>query len=125
MFKKLFASNTEGSSWEALEAAPQLAEILEHSKSKPVLIFKHSTRCSISSMALSRLERQTETLQTAGIRLFLLNLIVHRNLSNQIEEDFAVRHESPQAILIQNGVVTYHASHSDIRAETILEQLNA
>ncbi len=124
MFKNLFSSNTEDSSWESLDSASQLAQIIEQSNRQPVLIFKHSTRCSISSMALSRLERQINTLKEAGIRPFLLDLVAYRDVSNQVAQEFAVRHESPQVLLLQNGTVTYHTSHSEIRAETLLEQLN-
>ena len=108
--------------WIELNQTDQLAAIKELSKTKPQIIFKHSTRCSISSMALSRLER-SEQPQTADF--YFLDLIKHRAISNQIAEDFSVNHESPQLLLIKNASCVYDESHSGISMDEIVEQLQA
>jgi bacillithiol system protein YtxJ len=106
-------------SWNTLEAADQLSHIQQQSHQKPQLIFKHSTRCSVSSMALSRLER-------AGfqphIDFHLLDLIAHRPLSNLVAETFDVWHESPQVLLIKNGECVYDESHMGIQMHEIVAQ---
>ena len=102
--------------WIQLNSPEQLAHIKSISSQQdtlPIAIFKHSTRCSISSMALSRLERG-ELKSTTKIPFYYLDLLAHRNLSNQIATDFGVMHESPQLLLIKNGECIYKASHSEV-----------
>jgi bacillithiol system protein YtxJ len=105
--------------WTTLNNVAQLEEIKTASFLQPQLIFKHSTRCSISSMAKSRLDRSDTP---DGIQFHYLDLIAHRDVSNKIAEDFFVEHESPQVILIRNGEVTYDESHSGINIDEIMEQ---
>lgn len=99
--------------WIPLESPKQLDEIMELSSSVPCLIFKHSTRCSISSMAKSRLEKSWD-FEASDVKPYYLDLIQHRTISNEIADKFEVHHESPQILLIRNGVCTYDASHLDI-----------
>ena len=105
--------------WIHITSAHQLEEIKEKSKTKPQVIFKHSIRCSISSMAKSRLERGK---QPEDIDFYYLDLINHRSLSNKLSEEFDVWHESPQVLVIKNGKCIYDESHTAIRMEEILEQ---
>ncbi len=106
--------------WISITSSAQLAEIKEKSKNKPQLIFKHSTRCSISSVAKNRLERSTPA---ENVDFYYLDLISYRELSAKIAEEFAVFHESPQVILIKNGECCYDESHSGINMEDIKEQV--
>ena len=106
-------------SWITLEASEQLSQIQELSYQKPQLIFKHSTRCSISSMALNRLEKAGFPPQ---IDFHLLDLIAHRPLSNLVAETFDVWHESPQVLLIKNGECVYDESHMGIQMHEIVAQ---
>ncbi|MFK7936732.1 MAG: bacillithiol system redox-active protein YtxJ [Saprospiraceae bacterium] len=108
--------------WNNLTTAEQLNQIIETSKKTPVLIFKHSTRCSISSMAKYRLESEWKFKEEQVVP-FYLDLISYRNLSNQIAEDFSVYHESPQILLIKDGECTYENSHLDITVEEIGTEL--
>lgn len=100
--------------WNQLNQLEQIELIKQESEKVPVLVFKHSTRCSISSTALSRLERNWETTHESKIKPYYLDLISHRNISATLAEIFDVKHESPQALLIKNGKCVYHASHFDI-----------
>lgn len=106
--------------WINLNDMQQLADIKELSKTRPQVIFKHSTRCSISTMALSRLERNEQP-ETGDF--YFLDLIKHRTLSNKIAEDFAIMHESPQVLLIKNAECVYDESHSGIQMDEITEQI--
>lgn len=108
--------------WIDLHDIQQLADIKELSKKRPQVIFKHSTRCSISSMAKSRLERSEQP--PAG-DFYYLDLLKYRSLSDQVAEDFSVAHESPQVIIIKNAECVYDESHSGIQMEEIAEQLQA
>lgn len=105
--------------WIPLKSEDQLIEIVERSYSKPQVIFKHSTRCSISSMAKSRLERSVAPENTD---FYYLDLIAHRSISNKIAADFNVFHESPQVLLIRNGECVYDESHGSITMDEIEEQ---
>lgn len=84
------------------------------------LIFKHSTRCSVSMMAKRRFEMDWEAIPETT-NLYFLDLISYRNISNQIAETFQVHHESPQILVIKNGECVLDASHSDISAEEVAE----
>lgn len=108
--------------WISLTSPAQLADIKEKSNNKAQLIFKHSTRCSISSMAKNRLERETPP---ENVDFYYLDLISHRELSAKIAEEFSVFHESPQVILIKNGECSYDESHSGINMDDIKEQAAA
>ena len=105
--------------WIPLQNEEQLHQIKENSYTHPQVIFKHSTRCSISSLAKNRLERSS---QPEDLDFYFLDLIKHRNISNKIAGDFKVYHESPQILVIKNGECIYDESHSGIDMEEIIEQ---
>ncbi len=108
--------------WINLTDAKQLDDILDKSNTKPQLVFKHSIRCSISSMTKSRLERSN---QPDNIDFYYLDLINYRSLSTKLSEDFNVWHESPQILLIKNGKCVYDESHTAIRMEDIVQHAEA
>jgi bacillithiol system protein YtxJ len=105
--------------WITLNTIEQLNLIKEASFSKPQVIFKHSTTCSISKMAFSRFER-AEAPNT--IDFYYLDLLNYRPISSEIADLFHVHHESPQVLLIKNGECTYDESHYGIMMDEIVEQ---
>ncbi|MCC9064461.1 bacillithiol system redox-active protein YtxJ [Flavobacterium piscisymbiosum] len=107
--------------WTELTDVAQLLEVTTISNEKPVVIFKHSTRCSISRMALKQFEREYDLNET--VDAYFLDLIAHRDISNEIASRFNVYHESPQLILIKNGQAVYDVSHSDIDAVALKEKI--
>ena len=106
--------------WKALERSAQLQEILQRSHERPCLIFKHSTRCSISAMALNRLESGW-SVPSEALECWFLDLITYRELSQAVAQTFNVQHESPQVLLVRNGAVFYHSSHSAINPTAVRE----
>ena len=106
--------------WIELKSNSQIKEIVEKSKAKPQVIFKHSTRCSISAMAKGRLERG---LAPGNADFYFLDLINYRNISNQVSSEFDVSHESPQILVIRNGECVYDESHGSITMDEIKEQV--
>ena len=102
--------------WIPLKEMSQLDEIVTRSHQHPQVIFKHSTRCSISSMALNRLEREDAPL---GTDFYYLDLLTYRTISSAIAERFQVHHESPQIIVFKNGEVVYDESHMAIQMQEI------
>lgn len=108
--------------WIELTSAEQLAGIKELKGYS--LLFKHSTRCSISLIVKKTLEREWE--QAADtVNLYYLDLLNFRPISAQIAANYDIRHESPQALLIKDGQCVYHASHDNISAEDILKQIGS
>lgn len=105
--------------WLSLETETQLEELLEQSKTKPCVIFKHSTRCSISIMAKARMDKNGEE---EAVNFYYMDILAHRALSNKIAETLHVKHESPQVLLIKNGECIYEESHNGILYEEIIEQ---
>jgi len=105
--------------WEHLTDEGQLETIIQQSHLQPVVIFKHSTRCSISSMAKNRLERVNAP---ENVTFYYLDLLRYRGISNKIAELFQIYHESPQVLLIKNGECIYDESHGGIDMAEIAEQ---
>ena len=120
LFKSIFGdsennnSNASKINWIELTHLGQLNEIMDLSHEQPVAIFKHSTRCSISRMALKQFENEFDL--EGSITPYFLDLLNHRDISNEIASRFEVYHQSPQLILIKEGKAVYDASHSDIDA---------
>ena len=100
--------------WNELTELEQLEAIINQSEEQPVLIFKHSTRCSISRFALKQFENEFD-LQDKIITYYL-DLLNHRDISNEIAFQFNVQHQSPQILLLKDRVVVYHTSHENIDA---------
>ena len=107
--------------WIPLESAEQLNGIKQYQGY--CLIFKHSTRCSISLMAKRRMEMDANTLPE-NLPIYFLDLIKYRDISNQIAQDFHVYHQSPQLLLIKDGECILDQSHSDISVEEALSEVN-
>ena len=103
--------------WFQLTDISQLDEIEDASNSKLVVIFKHSTRCSISRMALRQFENEFEA--NENVLSYYLDLLNHRDISNEIASKFSVVHQSPQLLIISKEKCIYNASHSDIDAGVI------
>lgn len=109
-------------SWTPLTEVAQLSSIALE-KEKYSLIFKHSSRCFISTMAKRNLDQALERLGAAGIELYFLDLIAHRALSNEVATHFQEAHQSPQILLIQAGHCILEASHGDISVDEILDSI--
>jgi bacillithiol system protein YtxJ len=110
--------------WIDLESLEDLSNALAGAESKPVLFFKHSTRCSISSMLLNSLEGAW-TSENELCDLYFLDLLKHRSISNEIAKETGVTHQSPQVIVMSGSEVLYSASHSSIDARRIEQTLKS
>ncbi|MCB0463303.1 MAG: bacillithiol system redox-active protein YtxJ [Flavobacteriaceae bacterium] len=123
MFKKLFGVSTSSTTnkkeekvlpWIHLNTLDQLKAIEDKSKTKTQIIFKHSTRCGISRMVMNQFVEAYDV--DADFDLYYLDLLSYRDVSNEVGFKFQVMHESPQLLIIKNGVVVEHASHGSINA---------
>lgn len=109
--------------WNKLTQPGQITEIKALSESTPVMIFKHSTRCSVSGMSLDRMLRNWKTGDEEKVVPYFLDLIAHRELSNLVAREFGVPHESPQVILVKKGAAIFDTSHFDISYPTIMSKV--
>ena len=107
--------------WKKLTQENQLDILIEESKSHPVFIFKHSTRCGISSMVLRRFESELDAKDDYG--MYYLDLLSYRSLSDAIAERFQVFHQSPQLLVLHQAELVHHSSHQGIGTD-ILKQLS-
>ncbi len=119
LFDKLFNSSSETVvkneiPWIALNSTNQLNEIIQKSSIKTQIIFKHSTRCGVSRMVLNQFAKDYN-FKERDFDLYYLDLLSYREISNQIARTFEVYHESPQLLIIKNGIVVLHESHGAIK----------
>lgn len=114
-------SNPSKINWVPLTDLGQLNEISQLSNEQPVVIFKHSTRCSISRMALKQFENEFDL--PDKVTPYFLDLITFRDISNEIASRFEVVHQSPQLLLIVGGKSVYDVSHSSIDADELKSKI--
>jgi bacillithiol system protein YtxJ len=102
----------------AVTSPEHLETALTISNRRPVVIFKHSTRCGVSAEALEVL---TATMADLGgdIEVWVITVPAQREMSNQVAIRLGVRHESPQLIVLRDGAVAWHASHFRLTSSAI------
>ena len=113
----------ESMNWSYISSRKDFKELLERSENQPQVIYKHSSRCSISYLSKQDLEGNMDTL-TNIVDMHLLDVIEERDLSQYIAETLDVRHESPQVILIESGRVVWSGSHWEVKGDNIRSELN-
>ncbi len=119
----LFGSKSKTASmpWKPLKTVAELDQLMADSATRPQLLFKHSTRCSISSMALARLEKEWNL--EGKVDAWYLDLLAHKNISNTVAKLLNVEYESPQAILVVNEKAAHVDSHSGITVRNIAKAI--
>ncbi|CAM1333144.1 bacillithiol system redox-active protein YtxJ [Tenacibaculum aestuariivivum] len=117
VFSGIFGNNKEKKesfiTWTPLTSLHELEEIKKQSLKQPIAIFKHSTRCSISSIVIKRFAGSFDV-SLKNFKVYYLDLITYREISNEVAYQFEVIHQSPQLLVVKNGVVLAHASHYEI-----------
>lgn len=107
--------------WNVPDSVSELNKLF-HSAPKPQLIYKHSFACGICVFSKSELESELDRILELADAHFI-DVRTSRDISNKIEELTEVKHESPQAIILKNGEVAWHASHSAIKTDEVFKQL--
>lgn len=118
--KNAFSGSNTAEIWEMISDSSQVNPIIEASKEKPQLIYKHSHRCSVCFVAKGDLEMASDDIKEHADMHFV-NVVKSRDAAHEIATELDVRHESPQAILVDDAEVIWHGSHGSIDADTILE----
>lgn len=108
--------------WIPLTSLEQIEAIKKQSKAEAIFIFKHSTRCGISSSVIKQFERKfDENMQ--HVKVYYLDLLNYREVSNEVGYNFQVMHQSPQLLIIKNETAVAKASHYDISAVNLQSYL--
>lgn len=102
----------------------QLNSAVEATEDQPLLLFKHSTRCPISSNAYQEMNDYLHNNANENVKYGIIYVVEDRPVSNEAAEKLGVKHESPQAILIKKGIPVWHTSHSDITRATLTNVLS-
>jgi bacillithiol system protein YtxJ len=111
--------------WKPLKSISDWESAQMESFERPVLILKHSTRCSVSLMALDRINRDWKAEDSALVTPLYLDLLSYREVSNAIAEQTGVEHQSPQIILLERGKCTFSETHGAIRLDDVRKVLKA
>lgn len=120
-FKTLFtpsAAEDPADFWKLISSETDVEEALADSYGNKVVIFKHSTRCHISKRVLKNFEKQVKKSDKEAIYYFL-DLLSYRSISDAIAERLEVQHQSPQMIVVQNGIAVRDASHQNISLDIL------
>lgn len=122
ILNKLFGASSDEKElptfWKRLNDENDLEEAIEKSKENKVVIFKHSTRCIISKTVLKNFENEVKN-SDKKVDFYFLDLLANRGLSNKIAERFDVTHQSPQILILENGVSVKDASHQAISLDLV------
>lgn len=100
----------------------ELDAAIAASFSRPVLIFKHSSTCGTSAMAHEEIDELLAG-PPLDADVYVVSVQASRPVAQAITARFHVRHESPQALLIRNAEVRWHASHFHVNAKEIGDAL--
>ena len=127
LFNSIFSNSNnqslqEAINWINLTNLDEITDIKTLSTSESIFIFKHSTRCGISRIVKKQFEKLLLP-NNNNVKVYYLDLLKYRNVSDALSEVFQVRHQSPQLLIIRNGVAVKHASHYDITTISINKYL--
>lgn len=107
-----------------MTSVEQLNSALGATNNQPLLLFKHSTRCPISSRAYQEMDHYLQNQPNENVDYGIVYVVEDRPVSNETEAILGVKHESPQAILVQNGKAVWHTSHSNITSTALTSVLS-
>jgi len=127
LFNKILGSKVKEEketnvNWIPLNSLEQIKTIKELSKSETIFVFKHSTRCGISTMVIKRFENLFNSSMN-NIKVYYLDLLNFRAISDEVGYSFQVQHQSPQLLIIRNQVAVLNVSHYDITTVNIQKYL--
>jgi bacillithiol system protein YtxJ len=110
--------------WKKIETNEDIKDIMSTSENENVLLFKYSPNCSINYVVKTLLEREWNE-NSMNMQTYLADVFNNKQMSSEIENIFATKHESPQALIISKGKQIFNASHGRILFSTLLDYANA
>jgi len=82
-------------------------------------IFKHSTRCPVSTFAHGEVAEFVQ--QNPDVPLRIVLVVEHRATAREIAARLGVAHASPQVILVRDGEAVWDTSHNGVTADALLQ----
>lgn len=122
LFKTITSKAEIRQMWNRISDIDEIQIILERSAMHPQLIYKHSPSCSVSFLAKQELDSKVQELSELA-DFHIINVIQGRAISNAVAQEFGVRHESPQVLLLKDGEIIWKGSHWQIKGEKLLSAL--
>jgi bacillithiol system protein YtxJ len=107
-----------GNSFFRIDNRETLDKLITDSNDKPVVIFKHSNACGISSAAYREMEKLAAPVN-------LLEVQSARDVSRELADMTGIRHETPQVIVLKDGKAVWNASHFDVKAGAVLKAVES
>lgn len=101
-----------------LNDVAQVDQLISASDPRPLVIFKHSRSCGTSAQAFDELLDHLDASE-ADARYAIVTVQTHRDVSTAVSRLLGVRHETPQALIVQDGRVVWSASHFRVTAEAV------
>lgn len=107
-----------GNSFFKIDNRETLDKLITDSNNKPVVIFKHSTACGISSAAYREMQKLEAPVN-------LLEVQSAREVSRELADMTGIQHETPQVIVLKGGKAVWNASHFDVKAGAVLQAVES
>jgi bacillithiol system protein YtxJ len=117
-----FSKSKSNHRWEYLRNAADFENLMSASEEKPLVIFKHSTRCPISSMALDRFNDAVSDIADLA-NVVMIDVINDRPISLHVADVLQVTHQSPQVLVVSKEKAIYDNSHNGIQGKSVLDLL--
>ncbi len=115
--------NSVFENWKEIVSEEDIEEIVNVSKDRPVIIFKYSLRCGVSFSAMDALGDYWKEDEMEHATLYKVDVVRNRSLSQQVAQEFKVIHQSPQVLVIRDGIAIYNASHFRITFDSLKSQV--
>ena len=105
-----------------ITSSQELAQVLDESCQRQIILFKHSTTCPTSSRAWREVQN---FIKESGneVLVCMIKVIESRTVSNQITEELGLKHQSPQVLLVSDRKVVWHASHQEVTQDKLTKAL--
>ena len=107
--------------YQEIISTDSLAEVLKSSAQQPVLFFKHSNSCGVSSRALAEFEKYLRSPESRQVHNYLIVIQKSRAVSDELARSVGVQHESPQAIIVREGRAIWNDSHLALKSMALIE----
>jgi len=105
--------------WYKITDSGDIDQVVNDSFAQPVLVYKHSPICGLSSNALQKLEKGWNALEAKKLKPYFVDVVAQRPLSQGIAQRFKIMHQSPQVLLIRDGICVYDIAHFEISVKDL------
>ena len=102
-----------------------LSVLVAASREGPVLVFKKSPVCSISSRAEAQFRKWlNQRTGPASLKVAEIDVIAEQALARGLTSALGIAHASPQALLFKEGALGWQASHGELSASAFAREVD-